>query len=648
MKAIQISPQQDFLERSWSAKPIDAVAELIWNGIDAGAKSIEVEYKTGPLFNLEKVVVRDDGAGIDSSKIQNLFGDIGNSWKQESAKCYGRILHGKKGEGRFKAFALGDSVSWHTCYKGSGSNKEYKILGVSNPCSFEYSDVTNSDSSTFTEVTISDIKSCVQAALCSEGALAIFGQIFSYYLYKNPDLNISINGEKIVPQNFFSVLAIEKLEDVLSENGKNYPVTLEILKWGHKVEKELCLCDSLGTELLSSRFNFPSKDLYFTVQLKSDYFRDLDNTGRLLLKELDPDIEELIAQAKEKTRGYIRAEIAKANAHIVARWKKDKIYPYEEKKELTPVEDAERQVFEIVGVNIENYLPNFEEADNKQKLFTFKLIAQAITNNPASLQKIITEVLSLSKEAQDDLADLLEFSPLANIIKSAKTIANRLDFLTGLKQLLFDKECKKTLLERDQLHKILEKEAWIFDENFALNVSEASLNKVLHAHLSALGKRRDDESEVPLPDGRKGRVDLMLSLSIKPRTDQTDHLIVELKRPSQKITPEILNQIENYALAVSSEEQFDSKRTHWKFIVVANEMDKYAKMKVNQKDRSSGLYFDGKDNVEVWALTWAEVINNAEARLQYLKEALGYCSNDESAKKYLKEKHAKFIPEEAQ
>ena len=646
MKSIQISPQQDFLERSWSAKPIDAVAELIWNGIDAGANNVEVEYQMGQLFNLEKVVVKDDGVGINSVKIQTLFGDIGNSWKQGNVKFKGRTLHGKKGEGRFKAFSIGSSVLWHTCYNDGSSYKEYKILGVSNPCSFEYSEVSNGGPATFTEVTVSDIKSGVQGALCTDEALTSIGHIFAYYLYKNPDICLTINGQKIDPSNFFNVIATETLGEVHSESKKRYSVMIEILKWEHKVEKELCLCDSSGAELLSNRFNFPSKDLYFTVQLKSDYFRELDNSGRLLLGELDPNIEELIVQAKERARNCIRAEMAKANAHIVARWKKEKIYPYEDKGELTSVEVAERQVFDIVGVNIENYLPNFEDADNKQKLFIFKLIAQAITNNPASLQKIITEVLNLNKEAQDDLADLLEFTPLTNIIKSAKTIANRLDFLTGLKKLLFEKDCKRALLERDQLHKILEKEAWIFDENFVLAVSEASLNKVLETHLGLLGKRCDDDVDVRLPDGRSGRIDLMMSLSNKPRIDQTDHLIVELKRPSQKITPEILSQIENYAMAVTSEEQFDKKKTRWKFIVISNDMDKFAERKANQSERPSGLCFSS-ENVEVWAFTWSIVINNAEARLKYLKDALGYCSNDESAKKYLKEKHEKFIPEEA-
>ena len=72
------------------------------------------------------------------------------------------------------------------------------------------------------------------------------------------------------------------------------------------------------------------------------------------------------------------------------------------------------------------------------------------------------EVLGLKKEAQDDLAELLKKTPLASIIQSAKIVANRLDFLAGLENLLFDKDTKKTLLERDQIPQNPQKKTFIF------------------------------------------------------------------------------------------------------------------------------------------------------------------------------------------
>ena len=137
------------------------------------------------------------------------------------------------------------------------------------------------------------------------------------------------------------------------------------------------------------------------------------------------------------------------------------------------------------------------------------MLKQAIENNPESVQKIISEVLGLKKEEQDDLANLLKQTTLSSVIKSSQIITDRLNFIKGLEQLLFDKETKKTLLERDPLHKILERESWIFREDFALVGSEDTLNELLEKHITSLKKDDIDLSnKVIQANGKLGRVDL--------------------------------------------------------------------------------------------------------------------------------------------
>ena len=46
------------------ANPVDAVAELIWNGLDAEAKTVDVTVSVGGLGGPEDIVVRDDGTGM--------------------------------------------------------------------------------------------------------------------------------------------------------------------------------------------------------------------------------------------------------------------------------------------------------------------------------------------------------------------------------------------------------------------------------------------------------------------------------------------------------------------------------------------------------------------------------------------------------
>ncbi|HDR1847434.1 TPA: type I restriction enzyme HsdR N-terminal domain-containing protein, partial [Pasteurella multocida] len=232
---------------------------------------------------------------------------------------------------------------------------------------------------------------------------------------------------------------------------------------------------------------------------------------------------------------------------------------------------------------------------------------------------------------------------------SSKIVADRLNFLKGLENLLFDKENKKALLERDQLHKILENETWVFMEDFNFSGSENTLNDVLKIHATHLDYYDKDSFDADKPvflsDGKQGRVDLFFHKARKPSQGYKEYLVVELKRPSQKINSEVITQIKNYAYAVSSDERFDHSKTKWTFIAVSNELDQFAKRESNQRGKRKGVVSDDLEyNVEVIVMTWAEIINNARARLDFYKEQLSYNVDHNSVDEYLKEKHNEYLP----
>ena len=116
MNRIAIEAKGDFLERLSSATPIKAVAELVWNGLDAGASRVSVRLETNGLGGIEAIRVTDDGFGINHAHVQPLFGGLGDSWKRQKSRLNGRTLHGKSGQGRFKAFSLGTQVEWQTVF----------------------------------------------------------------------------------------------------------------------------------------------------------------------------------------------------------------------------------------------------------------------------------------------------------------------------------------------------------------------------------------------------------------------------------------------------------------------------------------------------------------------------------------------------
>lgn len=648
MGSIQVTAKRDFLESIASSRPIAALAELIWNGFDAKSNKVQVFLDVNDMNGLESVRVRDFGSGIAFAEAEKLFGNLGDSWKKAAVRQDGRALHGKNGKGRFKAFALGNHVEWATTYRHNGKAHSYKIVGKSTALdNFDVGRIVESDDkASGTVVSIHNIANDFRS-LKDESAQISLAKIFAVFLTEYPEASIEYDGVNVDPKSVQSHIAEYDLGEVVLKGERKAAVSVTVIEWSIATERVVHLCDSSGISLheLPAGQQIRAPGFNFTAYVKSNHFRELDKTNLLALSDLHDDVQAIVRAAKSKVKEHFRKRLASNQSQIVERWKKEKIYPYEDRVELDPVELAERQVFDILAINVQSYLPSFEDSDQKQRKFTFLLLAQAIRQNPDSVNTIIAEVLELKKEEQDDLALLLEKTPLSSIISSAKIVANRLDMLNGLEALLFDKESKRKLLERDQLHKILESEAWLFHEEFSLAGSEQRLEEVLRKHLSILGPREDD-AIVDVGGGKTGRIDLMLQKAVQPRTGQYDYLIVELKRPSQKINADVVTQIKKYAMAVAGDERFAGLPAKWTFIAISNELDPYAKKDATQRGRPKGqVYDDPESNITVWVKEWAEVINDSRSRLRFVNEQLSYQADRDSAKAYLQRTHAKFIPD---
>ncbi|MCX8494003.1 MAG: ATP-binding protein [Chthoniobacterales bacterium] len=649
MNKIAIKAQKDFLENLSHASPIRAISELIWNGLDAGANHVAVRLETDHLEGIEKIRVKDSGSGINHSEIQPFFGNLGDSWKKKKGRNNGRALHGKNGQGRFKAFSLGTRVEWNTIYDTKGTRMRYQIVGRADALTdLLFSDPVEANGDACgTEVIVSDTKDGL-GALMTDNARNELAKLFAAYLSQYPDITIEYNGVRVDPLKLQRDRRDIFIEEIPLVGGETATATVTVVEWLMPAKRVVHLCDASGISLhetdAGQQIRAPGFD--FTVYVKCDRFLELNNEGLLSLDELHPDVGYIVQSAKRAVKAHFRRKLFEQQSHIVERWKQEQIYPFEEKEHLNAVEEAERQVFDILAVNVESYLPSFEEADTKSKKFMFRLLAQALKDNPDSVQKIITEMLSLKKEEQETLAELLESTSLSNIISCSKTVANRLDFLVALDALIFGEDTKKKLLERDQLHKILESEAWIFDEEFALSGSEERLEDVLEKHAGFLGERVNGGTDVVVGEGKTGRIDLRLSRGNLLRSGELDYLIVELKRPSKKIDDSVISQVKKYAMAVAGDERFNGIPARWKFIAVSNEMDQYAKNDANQPDRPSGQVWISPDRkITVWVREWAEVINTARARLNFINKTLSYEASRESSRAYLVKTHAKFIPE---
>ncbi|WPJ96580.1 ATP-binding protein [Coraliomargarita algicola] len=444
MKKIPFTPQKDFLARLSNAGSLQALSELIWNGLDAGSDTIEVELERNGMEGLEELRVIDRGTGIYYPHLDSLFGDLGDSWKKNKTRENGRAIHGKKGQGRLKAFALGNEVRWRSTYLEDSKKRAYTIHGRDGELQASDPVTVDENKPVGTEVIVSSIVKS-HGALLDESAPSEIAKIFAPYLSQYPNVSIVYDGATVDPSAHQICTKDIYLDPIQLSDGKTVNVSVSVVEWNIETKREIHLCDANGVSLYetSALGRIRAPGFHFTAYIKSDYFVELDQEGKLILDDLLPDVDLVLKNSKKAISKYFRRRLAERQSGAVERWKAEEIYPFEEKEQIDPVEEAERQVFDILAINVESYLPSFDDADKKTRKFTFKLIAQALKQNPESVQEIISGVLNLKKEDQEDLAELMRQTSLTSIISTAKTVANRLNFLIGLEDLLFDKESKK-------------------------------------------------------------------------------------------------------------------------------------------------------------------------------------------------------------
>jgi Histidine kinase-, DNA gyrase B-, and HSP90-like ATPase len=648
MTEYTVEIQPDFLERQAKAQPIAAVAELIWNGLDADATAVTVDFEDDKLGGLKRIIVTDNGHGIPHTEAPTLFRNLGGSWKKHGArtKFRNRQLHGQDGRGRFKAFALGDVVDWKSTYARDGKLFRYDITMLE-------SDIRHvrigdevavaGGAPTGMIAVVSELKQNF-VSLKPENSVQEFSEIFAIYLKNYRDIAIIIAGERIDPAVAIANTWDVQLAPIPDDEGKLHPAALEVIEWRRQTKRALYLCSEQGFPLSQVETRFHVGDFHFSAYLKSPLISGLHQNNRLELAEMVPALTKAVDEARHKIKEIFRDRASERAKIVVEDWKAQNLYPYEGEA-TTHIERAERQIFDIVAVTVQDATPDSPEISRPQMALHLRMLRHAIERSPTELQRILDEVLRLPKRKQKELAVLLDETDLSAIISAATMVADRLKFLQGLRIILFDHEAKNRLKERSQLHKILETNTWIFGEEFNLWASDKELTTVLKLHKQKLDPALIIDEPVKLLTRKRGIVDLMLSRSQKRhRADDYEHLVVELKAPKVKLTSKELTQIKDYALSVSRDPRYHRvKGVRWHFWLVSDEYDEFVQSEIASGPDPDRRLVNRGPNYSVGVKTWGEILDENNARLQFVREALEHTADDGQALAFLAERHREFL-----
>jgi hypothetical protein len=357
-----VEVQPDFIERQAKARPIDALAEIIWNGLDADATTVDVRLGHGE-FGLSSIAVTDSGHGIPHVEASTLFTRLGSSWKQRGGftKTKNRMLHGFEGRGRFKIFALGRVVDWHATYLPDQETalKTYDISMLESSIrEVRISDEKPSADGAHTgvEVTVSELHRDFRS-LEPDTSVQELSEIFALYLKDYRDAKITIEGVVIDPASGIASTKTFTLGPIQDED-KSHPAELEIIEWRSATKRALYLCNEQGFPLSKVDTRFHVGGFQFSAYLKSPFIGRLHEDAALEVAEMHPQLAAAIEEAYQTIKDYFRDRSAEQARAVVEEWKSERIYPYEGEAK-SPIETAERKVFDIVASSVNDYLQDF-------------------------------------------------------------------------------------------------------------------------------------------------------------------------------------------------------------------------------------------------------------------------------------------------
>jgi hypothetical protein len=633
---VQLDPHH--LEALSHATPLTAITELIWNGLDADAMHVRVVLVENGLTGIVEIRVEDDGHGMTHERAVEGFESLGGSWKRLAARSpEGRALHGREGRGRFRAAGLGPLVSWHTVAKDPADKSrhlEFDIkMRIADLAHVEITDPKETSDPTGTRVVVGGFTE-PPVGLGGDGPVEKLTGTFGLYLQTH-GAHLRFADEDVDPA---SIQAFRKDYEIVTADGSQ-PATLTAVEWTRRVERAIYLCNADGMPLGDVQAGIHAPGFEFTAYVKWPGFAEDE---ALVLADLGSGAtHDLIEASRDKLREHFKERADEQTRRVIEDWKTEEVYPFSDEP-ASKAEQTARDLFDVVAVSASSAVNSSNTKPGKR--LSLRLLREALENDPGSLHKVLSEVLDLKQDRLEELSHLLDHSSLTALIETSKSISDRLEFLRALEALVLDPDLSKVVKERTQLHRIIANETWVFGEEFALAANDESLTTVLKRHLNLLEREQLAPEEVRDEEGKRRIVDLMLSRSLEQNRNRREHLVIELKAPKVAIGTDEVNQIENYADAVSKDARFDKIEVQWDFYVISTAIRDTVERRRRSENMPHGQILNS-GGMRIWVYTWTEIIQSAEHRMKFLKQQLDYQPDEDQAFAYLRKTHSKYLPD---
>lgn len=611
-------------------KPLQALVEFVWNGFDAHATCVDIQFEGNELNGSSFIRVRDNGDGIDKELLSQKFKPFFESEKIYTPNVTHSAVHGKNGVGRLTFFKFANLAKWETTYEREGTQYSYEI-DISEATLQKYipSNEVISNSSTGTTVTFSDL---LDTDISCDTARDYLSKVFCWFLELNKDqgYSITVNGESL---DYESLVLERETQNYLHEKSKT-AFCVRYVCWNIKLSdySKYYYIDSKGKEIGKENTTLNNKGdrFYHSVYIQSSFFDSFDMekvqheqmSMKTFHNEQSPEFVDVMHEINRRLFDIRRPFIKATADRIVESLEIENAFPhYDSKNELHRYK--KQQIADMVSAIYIAQPRIFSSSMNKDQRKTFIRLLDLIMESGEidSLFSVFDEILDMTESERHELAEILKYSRLSNITKTITMIRDRYQAVEDIKNLVFNKELHAN--EIDHLQKIIEKHYWIFGEQYNLvTAAEPTFEEGLRRYLRYLNEDYNDVF-VDSPDRLK-QMDIFAVR--QDLTGKTLHnIVVELKHPKINLGEKQLSQVKKYMNTILNIPQYNADNMTWEFYLIGNQFsdDNYiaGELESNSVHGEPFLVFK-RNNYSIYVLRWSEVFTNFELRHSFLNERL--------------------------
>ncbi len=630
------------IQKASKGSATDALLQVIANAVDADATEVRIRlnYENEGIDNeemniptLSKIVICDNGYGIDSDKVNSFFSQYGKSWKENQLRQNGRGYNGKNGTGRFKYLTLGNTISWRTTHEKGASHISYSMtLKYDTPKSIPITNKRESTDPIGTEVVISDIsekgskltENEVITAVLQGFGLYIKNSLGNFKVYLN---EIEIDPEKYIDQSQSGTFN-------LNIDDESYVFRYEFIAWEKNFEfknhKHTFLYDQDENYkgLVASGVNASTHLPFHTVLIFSDYYNKFDSTSGCFSFVSD---QVRNAYRTQLTKFLFKVKKSRSKKEYESFRQRD-FYPFDT-EQTDKISKAEQEIFDLCAYSILDNDPKLLSNKKHSLSLLFKLLKKVVEKDE-HIADNLSEILDLDDKHASMLKSACKSTKLPQLITHYNELQRRETFLDILNTLVHEEFYKEHLKERTQLHKILEKELWVFGEEFdyKLGNSDQALTSVLEKHLQA--NELDDEFIKDLlqkikQDAKntnkllKKIPDIYMWRAYRDnRSTNVKNLVIELKAPKVSLGIKERDQADKIYRAIAKAKGSGytvSDNNKWEYYLISSKTTD--ELDICYADKSKGILYQ-YDNYTIYAVTWEQVIKSARFKLEEVKKGL--------------------------